>query len=209
MTVRTIITRAGRIIQEANEGARALPSYTASEVGLNAFNDMMREMRGVQIGQRLSRVWDATSGSTALVGGIHAVDVYTPARPLNGDRFRVLGARTVTATDDTIEGAASVTTTESSSWMYREDQGDWQKEEALTLDDPSPLQDECDEALALLTAARMYLEQAGELSPTLSALAVQGRNRIRQIYSRWVRVAAESAVLRGLAHRTCGAAEFD
>lgn len=201
MTVRTIITRAGRINQEAHEGQRVLPPYRANEVGLNAFNDLMQDMRGVQIGQRLARDWAAATGDTALPGGIYAVDVYSPAEPYNGDRFSVIGARTVTATDDTIEGQSAVTTTVTTSWMYREDAGNWQKEERLTLDDASPLQAECDEALSLLTAARMHLEQFGELTPTLSALAQQARNRIRQIYMNRTSVSVDSALLRGLAQR--------
>lgn len=201
MTVRTIITRAGRIVQEANEGRVALPDYIASDVGLNAFNDMMADMRGVQIGQKLSRDFAAEAGDTAAPGGIYNCNVYAPEEPFNGDRFRVLGARTVTASDDTIESAASVVTTESTSWMYREDQGNWQKEERLTLDAASPLQEECDEALAILTAARIYLEQMGDLTPTLSALASQSRNRIRQLYMNRTSVSVPSVLLRGLAHR--------
>lgn len=201
MTVGTIITRAGRIMQEANEGRPALVAYVASEVGLNAFNAMMRDFRGVLIGQKLSRDFAAEAGDTAAPGGIYNCNVYAPEEPFNGDRFRVLGARTVTASDDTIESAASVVTTESTSWMYREDQGNWQKEEDLELSDASPLQDECDEALAILTAARIYLEQMGDLTPTLSALASQSRNRIRQLYMNRTSVSVPSVLLRGLAHR--------
>ncbi|HST92571.1 MAG TPA: hypothetical protein VLJ13_10290, partial [Brevundimonas sp.] len=84
---------------------------------------------------------------------------------------------------------------------------DWQKEEALTLDSASPLQEECDEALAFMLAGRMYLEQFGELTSTLSGLASQGRNRIRQLYQKAARVAAEGAVLRGIAQRHMGICE--
>lgn len=202
MTVRTIITRAGRIYQEANEFSTAMEAYPAQEVGLNAFNDLMQDMRGVQIGQKLGRDFGAEAGDTASAGGIYNCNVYAPEEPFNGDRFRVIGARTVTASDDTIEGASSVTTTVSTSWMYREDAGNWQKEERLTLDDASPLQEECDEALAILTAARMYLEQFGELTPTLSALAGNARNRIRQLYMNRTSVSVPAILLRGIAHRT-------
>jgi hypothetical protein len=200
MTVRTIIERAARIEKKAYEGQPA-PDWVTAEVALNAFNDLMRDMRGVQIGQRLARVWDAAAGDTALPGGIYNCNIYAPEEPWNGDRFRVLGARTVTASDDTIETASSVTTTASTSWMYREDLGDWQKEETLALDDASPLQEECDEALAVLVAARIHREQVGELTPDLSAMAMQARNRIRQLYQSRTSVAAEAPVLRGLAHR--------
>jgi hypothetical protein len=201
MTVLTIINRAARVNQEVNEGQRAPVAWVANEVALNGFNDLMRDMRGVQIGQRLARVWDAAAGDVALPGGIYNCNVYAPEEPWNGDRFRVLGARTVTVSDDTIESASSVTTTVSTSWMYREDQGNWQREQALDLDDESPLQEECDEALAILVAARIQLEQMGELSAQMSALASQARNRIRQLYQSRTSVAAEAPVLRGLAHR--------
>jgi hypothetical protein len=201
MTVLTIINRAARINQESTEGRRAPVAWFTNEVALPALNDLMRDMRGVQIGQRLARVWDAAAGDTALPGGIYNCNVYAPEEPWNGDRFRVLGARTVTVSDDTIESASSVTTTVSTSWMYREDQGNWQKEETLTLEDASPLQEECDEALAVLVAARVQLEHMGDLSPSMSALASQARNRIRQLYQSRTSVAAEAPVLRGLAHR--------
>lgn len=204
MTVRTIITRAARMVQEAYEGQVAPVDWVADEVGLNAFNDMMRDIRGVLIGQKLSRDFAAVAGDTAIPGGIYNCNVYAPEEPFNGDRFRVLGARTVTASDDTIESASSVTTTVSTSWMYREDQGNWQKEEDLALSDPSPLQDECDEALAILTAARIYLEQTGELSPSLQALAPQARNRIRQLYGNRTSVSVPAVLLRGIAHRIGG-----
>lgn len=201
MTVYTILTRAGRIIKEANEGRTALPDYVASEVGLNAFNEMMRDMRGVQIGQKLTRDFAATAGDTASAGGIYNCDVYAPEQPFNGDRFQVLGARTVTASDDTIEGASSVTTTVTTSWMYREDQGNWQKEADLALTDDSPLQDECDEALSAMVAARMCVENGQEVGPILLALASNGRSRIRQLYGAKASVSVDSALLRGLAHR--------
>jgi hypothetical protein len=201
MTVRTIITRAGRIIQEVTEGAAAPTAWLSDEVGLNAFNAMMKDMRGAQIGQRLARDFAATAGDTAQPGGIYNCNVYAPAEPFNGDRFRVIGARTVTASDDTIQAAASVTTTVSTSWMYREDAGNWQKEEDLTLDDASPLQDECDEALAFMTAARMYIEQFGDLSAGIAAGAEWGRNRIRQLYFSRASVSVDNALLRGMAQR--------
>jgi hypothetical protein len=201
MTVRTIITRAARIVQEAYEGQAAPVAWVSNEIGLNAFNDLMKDMRGVQIGQKLARDFAAVAGDTASPGGIYNCNVNTPEEPFNGDRFRVLGARTVTASDDTIESAASVTTTASTSWMYREDQGNWQKEEALTLDDASPLQDECDESLSILVAARIYLEQTGDLSPTLSGLSSGAKNRIRQLYMNRTAVSVDSALLRGLSQR--------
>lgn len=201
--VRDLITRAGRITHEVGEGNPALEAYGA-DVALTAFNAMMADMRGVQLGQRLSRVWDAAAGDTALAGGIYNCAVYTPAQSLNGDRFRVLGARTVTATDDTIEGASSVTTTVATSWMYREDQGNWQKEADLALTDESPLQAECDESLAVLTAARMYGETFGEMPQALAVMAVSARNRIRQLYQARAFVSVDNALLRGLAQRRFG-----
>lgn len=203
-TVRDLITRAGRIIQEVNEGARAPVAYLGSEVGLTAFNALMREMRGVQIGQRLRRSWNASAGDTACAGGLYNVNVTTPCEPANGDRIGVLGARTVTADEDTIEGAASVTTTESTSWFYREDLADWLKEEDATLDDDSPLSGECDESLACMIAARMYLEQFGEITPSLAKLNENGRAKIGQLYRARVVVRADNAVLRGLAQRNYG-----
>jgi len=201
MSVYSIITRAGRIIQEANEGRPALPDFIASEVGQNAFNEMLRDLRGTHIGQRLYRVWDAEAGDTALPGGIYNCNVYAPEQPFNGDRFQVLGARTVTASDDTIESASSVVTTATTSWMYREDLGNWQKERDYVLADDSPLQAECDEALAKMTAARMYLEQAGEVTQALAALSEQGRNRVRQLYMNRTAVSVDASLLRGLANR--------
>jgi hypothetical protein len=201
MTVQSIIQRAGRMIQESTEGRRALKPWFSNEIGLNAFNEMLRELRGTHIGQRLARVWDAAAGDVALPGGIYAVNVYTPEQPFNGDRFQVLGACTVTASDDLIEGQSSITTTETTSWMYREDQGGWQKEEDLALADQSPLQAECDEALAKMLAARMYLENMGEVTPTLGVLAENGRNRIRQLYMNRTTVSVDNALLRGMAQR--------
>lgn len=204
MTVRSILTRAARMVQESNEGQRAPTAWVANEIALNAFNDVMRDMRGVQIGQRLTRDFSASSGATASAGYIYKCNVFAPPEPFNGDRFQVIGARTVTASDDTIETLTSVTTTESASWMYREDLGDWQREGELELSDASPLQAECDEALSCLIAARIYLEQMGELTPTLSNLSLQGRSRIRQLYGAKGGVAVDGPLRRGIAQRRCG-----
>lgn len=200
-TVRVIMTRSARIVQEANEGTPAPNAWFASEVALGAFNDMMRDMRGQEIGQNLKRKWDATAGDTAIAGGLYKVNIYTPDEPKNGDRFGVIGARTVTATEDTIETAASVVTTASTTWFYREDSADWIKEADLTLDSQSLLSSECDEALAAMLAARCHLETFGQVPQGLSNFALSGRGRIRRLYKPRRVVAAENAVLRGLANR--------
>lgn len=200
-TVRVIMTRAARIVAEATEGQPAPTAYFASETALIAFNDMMRDMRGQEIGQKLARQWSASAGDTAIAGGLYKVNVYTPDEPKNGDRLGVIGARTVTATEDTIETAASVTTTVSTTWFYREDMADWLKEEDLGLDDESLLSSECDEALAGMLAARAQLEQNGAVAQGLTNFALQGRSRIRRLYKPIKRVGAEHAMLRGMAHR--------
>jgi hypothetical protein len=202
-TVRVIMTRAARIVAEATEGQPAPTAYFASETALTAFNDMMRDMRGQEIGQKLARQWSASAGDTAIAGGLYKVNVYTPDEPRNGDRIGVIGARSVTATADTIETAASVTTAASTSWFYREDMADWLKEEDLGLDDESLLSSECDEALAGMLAARAQLEQTGAVAQGLSNFALQGRGRIRRLYKPVEVIAAESAVLRSMAQRRC------
>jgi hypothetical protein len=199
-TVRQIATRAGRIASQVNEGQATLQPY-AADVALVTFNAMMRDMRGAQVGQPLSRDWNATAGITANPGGLYVVDVSTPDEPRNGDRIGVIGARTVTATEDTIEGAASVTTSEGTTWFYREDLADWKKEEDVGLDDESPLIGDCDEALAMMLAGRMYQERFGDLPAVLAGMAASGEGKVRQLYGARRAVRAPSPVLRGLAQR--------
>jgi len=195
-TLRQLLTRSTRIIKQSSEGMPAPVAYIAQN-GVIAFNAMMKELRGQQIGQKLARVWDAADGSGSIPGGLYSADITTPVQPFNGDRIGVIGVRTVTAYQDTIETASFVTTTESTTWMYREDLGDWIKEADLTLDDDVPLSEDCDEALAILLAARMVLEKS-DLTPTLSLLSGQARGRISQLYRSRPFVPVDAPLLRTL-----------
>lgn len=202
-TLRQIITRAGRVVDKASEGQPAAVAYDA-DVAMDLFNDMMREFRGQEIGQKLVRQFSALASDVAIPGGLYNVAVTTPCQPRNGDRFGVIGARTVTAdSNDTIEGAASVTTTAGASWFYREDLGDWKLEaDVANLSNDHPLSSDADEALVLCLVARwFYSLNAAAVSPTVLAGAMKGRARLHQLYGSRVLVPVASALLRGLAHR--------
>jgi len=200
-TLRQLLTRSTRIIKQSSEGMPAPAAYAAQN-GVIAFNAMMKELRGQQIGQKLARVWGASDGDVAVPGGLYAASITTPDEPFNGDRIGVLGICTVIANQDTIETTSSVVTTEGSTWMYREDLGDWQKEADCTLDSPSPLSEDCDEALAILLAARMVLEKS-DLSQTLGLLAGPARARIGSLYRSRPNVPVEAALLRTLGRGYC------
>jgi hypothetical protein len=199
-TARQLLTRAARITGDASEGMAAPAAYPM-QVGLNALNAMMREFRGVEIGPKLKRNWHPVVGAAARPGDLYAIDIQTPCQPRSGDRFGVIGAHTVTGNGDTIEGAASVTTTASTSWFYREDLGDWLKEQDVGLDDAHLLTTDLDEALAYCVAARWYFENTGEVTQVIATEAQTGRGRVRQVYGYRPIVCADGPLLRGLAER--------
>ncbi len=201
-TVRQILTRAGRFPGLSSEGQIALTAYDG-QVGVDILNAMLREFRGQEIGPQLKRQWSASAGDTAISGGLYSVSITTPCRPKNGDRIGVIGARTVTAnTGDTIEGASSVTTTATTTWFYREDLGDWKKEQDLTLDSAQPLSTDADEALIMCLVARWTAEYSGgEMSPNVVGIGQKGRARIRQLYGYRPLVCVDTSLMRGLAQR--------
>jgi hypothetical protein len=200
-TLRQIMTDAAVIVAAASEGQPAAVAYDADRA-VKIFNRMMREFRGQEIGQKLKRQWDAAASDIAIAGGLYAVNVSTIERPNNGDRLGVIGARTVTAsTGATIEGAASVTTADNTTWFFRDDLGDWVKEEDLTLDDDHLLSTDADEALVECLAARWFFERESRLTPELTTLAQKGRSRLFQLYGSRRVVAADGPLLRGLAQR--------
>lgn len=202
-TLRQIITRAARVVGAATAEGQRAPSADDADVAKDLFNDMLREFRGQEIGLKLTRQRDVTAGDVAVPGGLYALNVYTPEEPKNGDRIGVVGARTITATTgDTIEGAASVTTTVSSSWFYREDLADWKLEaDVANLSHDHPLSTDCDEALVACLAARWKFDRDGDVPPGMSGQAQRGRGRIRELYGARVLVPVAGALMRGLAHR--------
>lgn len=200
MTLRELITAYCMVLNLTSQG-RTVPNGFEFQSGVKAFNAMWRAYQGRIIGQRLARVWTASAGDTACAGGLYAVNVHTPAEPANGTRIGVIGARTVTATDGTIEGAASVVTTASTTWFYREDLGDWIKERDLTLDDNHPFCAELDEALPFMVAARLTDQFGKDATALIQAGQNQGEVQLREIYGAKPVVRVARPLLRGVGRR--------
>jgi len=194
-TLRQVLTDTYRQLGVLGIGRRA-PSPAEAVDGLAAFNAMWKSMQGRVIGQRLTRKWDATAGITACAGGLYNVNVYTPAEPVNGTRIGMIGSHTVTATDGTIEGAASVT--KAGSWFYREDLADWVLETTLGLDDDQPFAPEMDEALSFMLAARLLGQFGKPLTPLIQEGATRGQAQLRQLYGAKPTVRVDRVLLRGV-----------
>jgi hypothetical protein len=195
-TARQWITRAYRLLGVVGQG-RA-PSAPEAVDGLEALNTMLAGLRGRVIGQRLTRQFSASSGDTAIAGGLYAVAVTTPSEPDAGDRIGVTASVTVTAGSGTIEGAASVAGVEGDSWFYRPDTDNWVAEDVLTLDSASPFSPELDEVIPFMLAARLAPEFGIELSSTISAGKSLGMTRFRQAYGSTPVIAVEKPLLRTL-----------
>ncbi len=192
LTLRQILTTAYTETGLISEAQPVMSAYQA-QVGVKAFNAMCRAEYGKRIGQPLHRDWTAVAGATACPGGLYAVNVKTPANPDPGTRIGVVGARTVTATDGTIEEA---TTTAGGSWFYRDDTATWVREKELTLDQEHPFCEAMNEALPYMVALRLL--NGFEPTQTILTGAAQGQRQLRELYGDKRPARVDTALLRTL-----------
>lgn len=192
MTVQEIIDRALRMIR-AKPAGRALLAAERDD-GLVAYNAMLLGLFGHQVG---GPVRPATlRDGVAEDGGVYAPQAMrTPASPVNGARFAVTGACTVTAsTGSTIEGAASVAATGPRSWFYRADTGNWVREAAQALTDQCLFPDDFHDGVAAMLALHVADEYDAQPSDTTVGHARQTARRLRASFRARRPVRADEAV---------------
>jgi len=200
LTVRDVITRAGRLLGSVASG----DSLTADEGAdaLVAINSMKRAMMGTIIGPRLGSI--ALTGTTGQAenGGEYAIPVASftltaPLNPKSGARFGVTDANlnwtaqplTIARNGRLINGSAanyviSTLGTNTRFW-YRGDTGNWVIEaDYVTLDDAVGFPDSLIDYLPLMLSVVMAAEYGSDLRPEVVAGAAEGRQAFARSYAR-------------------------